>query len=204
MIGNSTQGSSASTNNEIVISTNGNNHVPISGRGTNTCFIDARNGLYAYSPVIAQFTFLNTNPVIAQNTGFLPYYSYGTGGGSVPYFNRGITLTENLNSTIGGYWKFQQLGIYKITVSMKQFTQTDGKTTFIGRTAFLGNPGPQNLGATSWTTFDNVATVSWSICTLITVDSLTDFYFISEYSAVNLNAIMNNFASVLIEYVSVN
>jgi hypothetical protein len=49
-IGQATQASSATSGNEITISTNGTISVPISGRGNNTALIDARNGLYSYSP----------------------------------------------------------------------------------------------------------------------------------------------------------
>lgn len=204
-IGRFTQALSATGCNNIVISTNGVSGTPISAKGDNTAFIDARSGLYSYSPVLAQFTFINSNPQIAVNSNYLPYYSYGTsGGGSVPYFNRGITLTTNLNSTIGGYWQFQQLGVYKITVSMKQYTQTTSKTTFIGKTPTLGSATITNLGATPWTTYNNIDTIAWNITTLITVSNLTDYYFISEYIGIAINSVMNNFSSVLIEYVSVS
>ena len=49
-IGPFTQASSATSSNEITISTNGTISVPVSGRGANTALIDARNGLYSYSP----------------------------------------------------------------------------------------------------------------------------------------------------------
>lgn len=194
--------SSSSASYETVIGTRSAGYV---GKGDNTCYIPNSNGLYYYSPVLAQFTFINSNPQIAVNAGYLPYYSYGiSGGGSVPYFNRGIILTTNLNSTIGGYWRFTQLGMYKITVSMKQYTQATGKTSFIGKTATLGSTtGISNLGATPWTTYNNVEYIGWNITTLITVTNLTDYYFISEYSGIAVNSYMNNNASVLIEYVSV-
>ena len=203
-IGPYTQASSATGNNQITISTNGISGTPISGKGDNTAFIDARSGLFSYNPVIAQFTFINSNPQIAVNPNYLPYYSYGiSGSGTVPYFNRGITITTNLNATIGGYWRFQQLGIYKITVSMKQYSQTTSKTTFIGRTATLGSASITILGATPWTTYNNVEYISWNITTLITVSNLTDYYFITEFFGIAVNSYMNNNASVLIEYVSV-
>lgn len=199
-IGPSISSSSTSVSGEGVINLFGSTV----GKGANTMFINASAGLYSYIPVIAQFTFINSNPQIAVNPNFLPYYSYGTSGtGSVPYFNRGITITTNLNSTIGGYWRFQQLGIYKITVSMKQLTQTTSKTTFIGKTPTLGSASITNLGTTSWTTYNNVEYIGWNITTLITVTNLTDYYFISEYFGIAVNSWMNNNASVLIEYVSV-
>lgn len=49
-IGQYTQASSATGSNQIVISTNGTSGTPISGKGDNTCFIDARSGLYSYIP----------------------------------------------------------------------------------------------------------------------------------------------------------
>lgn len=199
-IGPSISSSSTSVSGEGVINLFGST----AGKGANTMFINASAGLFSYNPVIAQFTFINSNPQIAVNPNFLPYYSYGTsGGGSVPYFNRGITLTTNLNATIGGYWRFQQLGIYKITVSMKQLTQAMSKTTFIGKTPTLGSASITNLGTTSWTTYNNVEYIGWNITTLITVTNLTDYYFITEYFGIAVNSWMNNNASVLIEYVSV-
>ena len=49
-LGRYTQGSSSVVANEIIMSTNGNSGTPINGRGANTALIDARNGLYTYSP----------------------------------------------------------------------------------------------------------------------------------------------------------
>ncbi len=49
-LGRYTQGSSSVVANEIVMSTNGNSGTPISGRGANTCLVDARNGLFNYLP----------------------------------------------------------------------------------------------------------------------------------------------------------
>ena len=49
-LGRYTQGSSSVVANEIVISTKGDSSAPITGRGANTAFIDARSGLYYYIP----------------------------------------------------------------------------------------------------------------------------------------------------------
>jgi hypothetical protein len=49
-IGPYTQASSATGSNQIVISTNGTSSFPVTGRGSNTCLIDARSGLHYYSP----------------------------------------------------------------------------------------------------------------------------------------------------------
>lgn len=49
-IGPYTQASSATGSNQIVISTNGVSGTPISGKGDNTAFIDARRGLFSYCP----------------------------------------------------------------------------------------------------------------------------------------------------------
>jgi hypothetical protein len=49
-LGRYTQGSSSVVANEIVMSTNGNSGTPISGKGANTCLVDARNGLFNYLP----------------------------------------------------------------------------------------------------------------------------------------------------------
>jgi hypothetical protein len=51
-IGPYTQASTATGNNQITISTNGTSGTPISGKGDNTAFIDARNGLYSYTPLV--------------------------------------------------------------------------------------------------------------------------------------------------------
>jgi hypothetical protein len=49
-IGPYTQASTATSNNQITISTNGTSSFPVTGRGSNTCLIDARSGLHYYSP----------------------------------------------------------------------------------------------------------------------------------------------------------
>lgn len=49
-LGPFTQGSTATVSNEIVLSTNGTSGNLVSGKGANTAFIDATNGLYSYSP----------------------------------------------------------------------------------------------------------------------------------------------------------
>jgi hypothetical protein len=78
------------------------------------------------------------------------------------------------------------------------------KTTFIGKTPTLGSNVITNLGTCPWTTYNNLEYIGWNITTLITVSNLTDYYFISEYVGIAVNSWMNNTASVLIEYVSVN
>jgi len=48
-IGTATQASTATSSNEITISTNGTISFPVTGRGPNTCLIDARAGLHYYA-----------------------------------------------------------------------------------------------------------------------------------------------------------
>ena len=71
-IGPYTQASTATGSNQITISTNGTSGTPISGKGNDTAFIDARNGLYYYSPAYGHFKSTNnTSNLMYWNTTLL-------------------------------------------------------------------------------------------------------------------------------------
>jgi hypothetical protein len=95
-IGPYTQASSATGSNQITISTNGTSGTPISGKGNNTAFIDARSGLYSYMPAYGHFSSSNiTSNLMYWNT---------------TYFNQNISVS---NQTV----TFAIAGLYEITFS---------------------------------------------------------------------------------------
>jgi hypothetical protein len=112
MIGNSTQGSSASTNKEIVISTNGTINTPISGRGTNTCFIDARNGLFSFSPAFCQLR------ATAYDDSIVTWTFWNDGGTT---YNNGFALYNSNTLVVQPY-----PGLYEITLSGQTYVKFSG------------------------------------------------------------------------------
>ena len=111
MIGNSTQGSVSTVNNEIVLSTNGTTSVPISGKGTNTAFIDARNGLYAYSP--AYCTLVST----AFNNGNVTWTFHSDASTT---YNNGFTLYNSNTLVVQPF-----AGLYEITITGNMLNTTN-------------------------------------------------------------------------------
>jgi hypothetical protein len=196
-IGSETQGSTISTSNEIVISTNSS-----TGKGVNTAFIDASNGLYQTNPVLAQFPVINSTCDIGNINNNYPYYSYAnTSTGDVTYFNRGVILTT-FTSGFGGSWQFNQTGLYKITVTMNQTNDATGKTTFVGSVQSLGG-AITYYGNMNWNT-NGSQSVGWTFVTLINVTNLTLNYIVGERSSISITSSLNGKSSVLIEMLSVN
>ena len=103
MIGNSTQGSTNLVAREIVLSTNGTLASPISGRGTNTCLIDARNGLYSYSPAYCQLR------STAFDNGIVTWQFWSDG---TTTYNNGFQLLASNTLVVQPF-----PGLYEVTVS---------------------------------------------------------------------------------------
>jgi len=106
-LGRYTQGSSSVVANEIVMSTNGNSGTPISGKGANTCFVDARAGLYYYNPAICYLY------GTGLSGGWVQWNTYDTN--NVP--TKGFTITngdgKGANTTI----RPNVYGHYEITIN---------------------------------------------------------------------------------------
>lgn len=211
MVGECTQGSSATVANEIVISTNGTVTVPIGGKGTNTAFIDARNGLFFTLPAVAQFPIILGNATIGSSASYVPFFSYSTTDtNSALYFNRGLTLTTTsvLN---GGYWQFQQLGLYKINVRMNFLgafntlstpPYINGVDVLVVSASSPGGAVVQNVGqVTMFTTNLAVAQpIIVSFSGVIRVTDLSLVYGISTFPSIAASTLDAGNNSVLIEY----
>jgi hypothetical protein len=102
-IGNFTQASSATSSNEITMSTNGTLSVPISGKGANTCFVDARAGLFSFSPA---YCLLRST---AFNNGIVTWEFLNDG---TTLYNNGFQLLLSNTLVVQPY-----NGVYEITVS---------------------------------------------------------------------------------------
>jgi hypothetical protein len=85
-LGRYTQGSSSVVANEIVISTKGDSSAPITGKGANTCLVDARAGLYSYNPAYCQLR------STAFNNGIITW-EFWTAGPTT--FNNGFFMTNS-------------------------------------------------------------------------------------------------------------
>jgi hypothetical protein len=198
-LGNNTQGSAVSVSNEMVISAQSGTTV---GKGTNTCFLNAPSGLYFTLPVLAQFPIINSTATVATSAGYVPYYSFqASTNGAVTYFNRGVTLTTT--SASGGYWRFTQTGLYKITANMNIYI-SGASTTFVGSVATVGSTsGITNNGLKFWTSV-GAGNTGWTLVTLVNVTNTALYYFLSEYNGIGINSSMNGCSSILIEMVSLN
>jgi hypothetical protein len=108
-LGRYTQGSSSSVSNEIIMSTNGNSGTPISGRGANTCFVDARAGLYSYNPAYCQLR------STAFNNGLVTWEFWSDG---TTTYNNGFTLLSSNTQVVQPF-----AGLYEITVSGNALAQ---------------------------------------------------------------------------------
>jgi hypothetical protein len=101
-IGNFTQALSATGCNNIVMSTNGTISVPISAKGDNTAFIDARAGLFSYSPAYCQLR------STAFNNGIVTWEFLNDG----TLYNNGFQLLSTNTQVAPPY-----NGLYEVTVS---------------------------------------------------------------------------------------
>jgi hypothetical protein len=102
-IGPFTQALSATGCNNIVLSTNGTISVPISGRGDNTAFIDARAGLFSYNPTYCQLR------STAFNNGIVTWQFWSDG---TTTYNNGFQLFLSNTQVAPPY-----NGLYEVTVS---------------------------------------------------------------------------------------
>ena len=102
-IGSFTQASSATGSNQITISTNGTISAPISGRGANTALIDARAGLFSFSPAFCQLR------STAFNNGTVTWEFWNDG---VRTYNNGFIMLFSNTLVVQPY-----SGLYEITVS---------------------------------------------------------------------------------------
>ena len=101
-LGRYTQGSSSVVANEIVMSTNGNSGTPISGRGANTCLVDARAGLFSYNPAYCHLR------STAFNNGIVTWQFFNDG----TLYNNGFQLLLSNTQVAPPY-----NGLYEVTVS---------------------------------------------------------------------------------------
>ena len=109
-IGRYTQALSATGCNNIVISTNGVSGTPISAKGDNTAFIDARNGLYSYSPAYCMLV------STAFNNGTVTWSFWNDG---VTTYNNGFTLYVSNTLVVQPF-----AGLYEITFSGSAVAQS--------------------------------------------------------------------------------
>jgi hypothetical protein len=162
-IGQYTQALSSTGCNNIVISTNGTSGTPISAKGDNTAFIDARSGLFSYLPAywwgyatgqtggIISWTAFSATRNIALKVGdatqlILPYiglYELNlTGGVYVGAINQGINMYLN-----GGLYLSQPIYYNTITgwtsSALSAFVQVVSVNTYIQYTL------TSNLGVSS-------------------------------------------------------
>jgi hypothetical protein len=107
-IGQYTQQLSATGCNSIVISTNGTSGTPISGRGDNTAFIDARRGLYYYNPAICYLYGTGLS-----GGGWVQWATYDTN--NVP--TKGFTITNNNGNGANTTIEPNVYGHYEITIN---------------------------------------------------------------------------------------
>lgn len=176
-----------------------------------TAVINAPSGLYYTLPVIAVFQFTHTGaPIVTgstyaqistNNNTYVPYYTYK----SVPIINRGITFT-NTSSIHGGYWKFQQPGIYEITSywTAPDLNQTGTiYATILCSASTLGQSSPTIIASNNWSSVTSTRVPCSSVInTIINVNNTNLFYFISEKTGIGLaTSIQGN---VTIKWISKN
>ena len=101
-LGPFTQGSTATVSNEIVISTNGTSGNLVSGKGANTCLVDAQAGLYSYSPAYCHLR------STAFNNGIVTWQFFNDG----TLYNNGFQLLLS-NTQVAPPFP----GLYEVTVS---------------------------------------------------------------------------------------
>lgn len=124
-IGQFTQASSATSSNEITMSTNGTLSAPITGRGSNTCLIDARNGLYSYSP------------------GYWWGYGSGVSGGIINWTGFGSTFRNiQLNPVDNTQLILPFNGLYELTISGSVYVTlvSQGIDMFVNGNKYLALP----------------------------------------------------------------
>jgi hypothetical protein len=102
-IGNFTQALSATGCNNIVLSTNGTILVPVSAKGDNTAFIDARNGLFSYNPAYCQLR------STAFNNGIVTWEFWND---NTTLYNNGFTLLSSNTQVVQPF-----PGLYEVNVS---------------------------------------------------------------------------------------
>jgi hypothetical protein len=138
-IGTYTQALSSTGCNNIVISTNGTSGTPISGRGDNTAFVDARSGLYSYIPYsinlwnnnaatvsqVEQWTLFNTANSGIANIGTTPTITSGVLT-NIPVGVYNFTVTGSLyglNQTFYPTLQYQASGgsFVRVALSMPSY-----------------------------------------------------------------------------------
>jgi len=181
--------------------------------GNNTAsLLNAPNGFYFTLPVIGVYTITSvgapivgdaTYPQIAVNAGYTPYYSYNP----VPIINRGIIFT-NTSSRTGGFWQFQQPGIYEIDIYWTTISQAEGKNyvTFLGS---VGKPGVtdiiNNIAQNRWSSVINAGVPCSSVINTVvnvTPSMLSQYFFVSELAGIGIGTELSGI--VEIKWVSQN
>ena len=166
--------------------------------GNNTAsLLNAPNGFYFTLPVVAVYKITSVGapivttagyPQIAVNAGYTPYYSYNP----VPVINRGITFT-NTSSQYGGFWQFQQPGVYEIDIYWTVISQAQSNqyVTFLGS---VYKPGAtdivNNIAQNRWSSVINAALPCSSVINTvvnITPAMLSQYFFVSELAGIGIN-----------------
>ena len=135
-IGRYTQALSATGCNNIVISTNGVSGTPISAKGDNTAFIDARSGLYSYMPA------------------YWWGYAQSQIGGTIGWNKLG-SRNMDLKTTDNTQLILPYIGVYELNLSGGIYCGVSGIQTvsmFVNGSLYLTNPCYyyNNVGSNSW------------------------------------------------------
>jgi hypothetical protein len=183
--------------------------------GNNTAsLLNASNGFYFTLPVIGVYKITSvgapivgaggaTYPQIAVNSGYTPYYSYNP----TPIINRGITFT-NTTSRNGGFWQFQQPGVYEIDIYWTTISQAQGNqyVTFLGS---VSTPGVtdivNNIAQNRWSSVINSGLPCTSVINTVvnvTQSMLSQYFFVSELSGIGIGPELSGI--VEIKWVSQN
>ena len=162
-IGQYTQQLSATGCNSIIISTKGTSGTPISGKGDNTAFIDARSGLFTYSPA-----FIMVVPV-GQTNGVIQWQIFNS-------LNRSMSLQSGDNTRILcpyiGLYEFNLSGSAACNGSPNAINSIVNGSTYISSGVYEQGGGWTSIGFTSFVNVTSVNTyVQYSMSGSIVIQS---------------------------------
>ena len=100
IIGNYNNPSTVTGSNEIIISTNGTFGTPVIGKGSNTCFIDAKNGIFGGSQIPNISGSVITPTFVTNKGSYISLFN----GVILMWFSVAVTFTANATNVLN--WTF--------------------------------------------------------------------------------------------------
>jgi hypothetical protein len=173
------------------------------GINPDSAVVSSSAGLYYTLPVIGVYKF-KWNAGVSVRGGYTPYYSYDP----TPIINRGINFT-NKTDNYGGYWQFQQPGVYEIniywTCEYLEKSSMD-RTTFLGSVTTPGETGGiKNWGQCHWGWLESDHQSPHCVINtvvIIDISNINEYFFVTN--------LQNSFVpgdlkgTVIIKYLSQN